>query len=52
MGARKAGLYGEYTNRHTYIFGRGSGDLNPGLGEEGAGAKHEDDVDNSMYRII
>lgn len=35
-----------------YIFGRGSGNLNPGLGEEGAGAQHEDNVDNSMNRII
>lgn len=36
----------------TYVFGRGSWDLNPGLGEEGAGAEHEDNVDNHVDRVI
>lgn len=35
-----------------YIFGRGSRHLNPGLGEEGAGAEHEDNVDNSVDWVI
>ena len=35
-----------------YIFGRGSWDLNPGLREEGAGAEHEDNVDNRVDRVI
>lgn len=36
----------------TYIFGRGAGHLNPGLGEEGTGAQHEADVDGSMDGVI
>lgn len=37
---------------HTYIFGRRSRDLNPGLGEEGTGAEHEHDVDDGVNGII
>lgn len=40
------------THTDAYIFGRGSRDLNPSLGEEGAGAEHEDNVDDSMNWVI
>ena len=33
------------------ITGSGAGDLDPGLGEEGAGNKHESNVDSSVDRI-
>lgn len=36
----------------SYILCGRSGDLNPGLGEEGAGTQHEDNVDNSVNRVI
>ena len=36
----------------THIFGRGSRNLDPCLGEEGTGAQHEDDVDCSMDGVI
>jgi len=36
----------------TYIFGRGPRDLDPGLGEEGAGTEHEDDVDAGVNRVV
>ena len=36
----------------THIFSRGSGHLDPRLGEEGAWTKHEDNVDDGVNRII
>ena len=36
----------------THIFGRGARDIDPGLGEEGTGAEHEDDVNHSMEWMV
>jgi hypothetical protein len=33
------------------VSGSGTGDLDPGLGEEGAGGEHEDDVDGGVNRV-
>lgn len=38
--------------QQTHIFGRGSRHLDPGLGEEGTGAKHEGDVDDGVDRVF
>ena len=32
-------------------LGGGSADVNPGFGEEGTRSQHEDNVDDSVYRI-
>ena len=36
----------------THILGTGSGHFNPGLGEEGTGSEHEDDVENCMDGVL
>lgn len=36
----------------TYILGAWSRHLNPGLGEECAGSKHEEDVEDSMDGVL
>ena len=37
---------------HTYILGAGARHFDPGLGEEGAGSQHEDDVENSVDGVL
>ena len=36
----------------TYIFSTGAGYLDPCLGEEGAGAEHEDDVEDRVDGVF
>jgi hypothetical protein len=40
------------TKLFPYILGAGSGDVDPGLGEESAGAEHKDDVEHSVDGIF
>lgn len=40
------------TSQYTYIFCRRAGYVDPCLREEGTGAQHKDDVDDSMKRIL
>lgn len=39
-------------NWNTYILSRRTGDIDPGLGEEGAGAQHEDDVEYGVHGVV
>lgn len=41
-----------WSKAKTHILSTGSRDINPGLGEKGTGAQHEDDVENSMDGIL
>ena len=40
------------TMRETHVFGRRSGHLDPGLGEEGARPEHKDYVQHGVDRIL
>lgn len=37
---------------NTHILGRRAGDVDPGLAEEGAGAQHEDDVEQRVHGVL
>ena len=37
---------------HAHIFGRGAGELDPRLGEEGAAAEHKEHVHHRVHRVL
>ena len=45
-------LSAHFPQHRTYILGTGSGDINPGLREECAGAQHEDNVEHSVNGVL
>lgn len=42
----------EIVETYTHILGGGAGDVDPGLGEEGAGAEHEHHVEQRVQRVV